>query len=349
MKAVKIIAPDILEMTEVGSRPLRANEVRIAVAATCVCGSDLKNISNPVRLPQTPGHEFSGVIIETSDEAKSNFKISDRVTAFPMMACMKCVECQNERYRDCEYKLSLGFQLPGSFAEEIIVDSRFVVSLKQGISFEQGALVEHLCCGFRLSKEFREHQIPFDSHVLIIGDGPIALADIQGLKLAGYENITLLGKHPLRMDTARKLGASRVFDVLTIDATMRMNLLPLADSLVVATPSDQTIDQILPLLKPQLLIFPQTRITSPKVLRSLKENNSVFGRAFAYDLEDFREVMDLIENGKVLTELLITTHIDLLDLSKNFQNFSKKNKHIKTMIINHKLSEIVNNYKMERA
>jgi threonine dehydrogenase-like Zn-dependent dehydrogenase len=349
MKAVQIVAPDILELTEIAPRPLRDNEVRIAVAATCVCGSDLKNISNPLQVPQTPGHEFSGVIVETYGETKSNFKICDRVTAFPMMACMKCVECQNKRYRDCEHKLSLGFQLPGSFAEEIIVDSRLVVPLAQGISFEQGALVEHLCCGFRLSKEFLGQQIPLDSHVLIIGDGPIALADIQGLKLEGYENITLLGKHPLRMDTARKLGASRVFDVLTINATMEANLLPLVDSLIVATPSDQTIDQVLPLLKPHAVIFPQTRITSPKTLQSLEENESVFGRAFAYNLEDFVAVMDLIESGKVLTELLITTHIDLLELSKNFQTFSQKKSHLKTMIINHKLSEIVNNYETERS
>jgi L-iditol 2-dehydrogenase len=347
MKAIQVVAPDILEMTEIHPRPLCANEVRIAVAATCICGSDMKNISNPIQVPQTPGHEFSGVIVEIYDEAKSNFQISDRVTAFPMMACMKCVECQNKRYRDCEHKLSLGFQLPGSFAEEIIVDSRLVVPLTQGISFEQGALVEHLCCGFRLSKEFRGQKIPLDSHVLIIGDGPIALADIQGLKLEGYNNITLLGKHPLRMEAARKLGASRVFDVLTINATMQTNSLSLVDSLIVAAPSDQTIDEILPLLKPQAVIFPQTRIICPTTLHSLEENESVFGRAFAYNLEDFMEVMNLIESGKVLTELLITSRTDLLKLSKNFQIFSQKKSHLKTMIINHKLSKIVNNYKMQ--
>ena len=65
MKALQIVAPDKLKMTDIISRPLRVNELRIAIVATCVCGSDLKNLSNPIQVPQTPGQEFTGVIVET--------------------------------------------------------------------------------------------------------------------------------------------------------------------------------------------------------------------------------------------------------------------------------------------
>ena len=345
MKAIQIVAPDRLALTEIPSRPLRAWEARIVVASTCICGSDLKNIHAPVLVPQVPGHEFSGVIVEVSPETQGTLRVGDRVTAFPMMACMQCADCCDGRLRDCAHKLSLGFQLPGAFAEEVIVDSRLVVPLPDELTYDQGALVEHLCCGYRLAKECVKHNLPADSHIVIIGDGPIALADLQAMGLSGYRNITLIGKHRLRMDMALELGASRILAASEIVTSMENKYLAPVDACIMAAPAEQSLEQLLPLLKSHALVFPQTRIKSAAILRHLNDVGIGLGRAFAYELGDFGKVMELVKKGTLHTSTLITNRIDLLDLAEQLPTIRQNYNRAKTVAVNHRLEEIVENYR----
>lgn len=345
MKAIQVVAPGRLELMELPSRLLKAWEVRIVVASTCVCGSDLKNIRAPVQVPQVLGHEFSGVVVEASPEAKEKLSFGSRVTAFPMIACLECSDCRCGRFRDCARKLSLGFQLPGSFAEEVIVDSRLVVPLADGLTYEQGALVEHLCCGYRVAKEIVSHQVPGDAHIVLIGDGPIALADLQALSLFGYRNITLIGKHSLRMAVAKKLGANRVLALSEVGAAVENRSLAAVDVCVMSASAEQTLQHLLLLLMPRALVFPQTRIRNATLLRYLEDHGVVFGRAFAYEVGDFYEVIGLIKNGKLLTSFLLTNRVDLLQFVEMFPTILKKHEHLKTVIVNRRLNEIVENYR----
>lgn len=345
MKAIQLVAPGRLVETELPSRPLRAWEVQVAVACTCVCGSDLKNINTPVMLPQVPGHEFSGVVVARSPEVIDSLDIGCKVTAFPMMACMDCLDCLSGRFRDCADKLSLGFQLPGSFAEEVIVDSRLIVPLPDGLTYEQGALVEHLCCGYRLAKEIIAQKVPVEAHFVIVGDGAIALADVQSLRLFGYRNITLIGKYPLRMDVARKLGVSRVVSSVDFRAIMEKKDISPTDVCIMAAPAEQTLTEMLPLLKPQSLVFPQSRIRSSVVLHYLEDHGIGMGRAFAYAFEDFPEVMSLIKNGTLDTDSLVTNRFNLSQFVENFSAVQQKEKYLKTVIINERLDEIIEKYR----
>ena len=92
MKAIIIDKPGVIKLKELPKYPLKKYEVRVKVKCTCICGSDIKIISNPIIEQQIPGHEFSGFIEKTSKEV-NGFKRGDRVTAFPMISCLNCVEC----------------------------------------------------------------------------------------------------------------------------------------------------------------------------------------------------------------------------------------------------------------
>ena len=337
MKAIEITAPSELALKEYDSRSLKDNEIRIEVAFCGVCGSDLKNITAPVRIPQIPGHEFSGRVIEAAIGMRDKFQIGDRVTAFPMIACMKCSQCQKHVYRDCPYKQSLGFQLPGAFAEEVILDGNFAVKLLEGISYEQGALVEHLCCGYRLVKEITPQKLPSkDIHILIIGDGPIALADLQNIKAASFSNISLIGKHENRKKMAKKLGASRVVDCAQVNRDKET--LQSVDICILAAPAEEILMHIIPLIKPSGIFYPQTRIKSHKIMNLLKTFHVTTGRAFAYFLDDFEAVMTLIVNGTIQTDPLVTERVPLLKVADVFENFYKKENNIKILIQNENLS-----------
>ncbi len=326
MKALQLVAPGNLALRDVLSRPLESHEVRVKVAISCVCGSDLKNSNNPIVLPQVPGHEFSGRITEIGPGSLGKLALGDRITAFPMFGCMTCAACRAGHFRDCENKLSLGFHIPGSFAEEIVIDERFAVKIPPALSDEQGALVEHLCCGYRLAREIEARVPERNAHIVIIGDGPIAMADVQALRLHGYGDLTLLGKHASRLRMGLDLGARRT-------ALRWENSAEPVDICIFAAPAEETFEALLPSIKSGGVVFPQTKITNPRSIAAMQERAISSGRAFAYEMSDFQDVMDLIEEGRIRTAGLITTRIPLSDVPQRFAEFFNKERHFKIAII----------------
>lgn len=329
MLAVVISSASRLELKSMEARPLKKYELRIKVAVSAVCGSDLKIINRPFRPGlQIPGHEFSGKVIESYD-GKS--LLGERVTAFPMFSCLRCDSCDQREYRDCKSKPSLGFDLQGTYAEEVIVDARFTIRLHDKINYEQGALIEHLCCGFRLAKEV-EKLVHVNSRILILGDGPMALADLQFLKLLGYHDITLVGKHQERMDFAMGLGAKQVMSFEMFVKTYQKSK-QLFDAFIFTVSDNATIDHLSHCLKNKVIVFPQARISDEYMARLVAEKDAKFGRAFAYHINDFAEVMDLIVSGEIKANELISARINLTEVEKLTPLIFAKNK-IKTLIVN---------------
>jgi len=345
MKVVQIVRPGKIELANLEPRLLKPGEVRIAVAAVAICGSDLKVIDAPITIPLVPGHEFSGVIIEVSTGSKDCLHFGDKVTVYPMISCMACDYCLKNKFRDCESKLSLGFQLPGAFSDEIVVDSRFVIHLMDGLTYEQGALVEHLCCGYRLAMEIVSYQLPLDSHIVLIGDGPIALADLQILRLFNYSNITVIGKYSLRLELAQKLGANQIINFKDRALTNIISNSSIVDICVFAAPADDTLTKIIPFIRPQGILFPQTRIRGSSTLELLENSNISSGRAFAYEFDDFNIVMNLIKKGEIRTDILVSQRVTLSEVPRIISNMNGNKLESKTLIINENFEMVVNNYR----
>jgi len=332
MKRAIIEKNSQLKLIEVESRKLKPYELRVKVAVSAVCGSDLKLINQGGKHDNcsfTPGHEFSGKVVESYDGITM---LNQRVTAFPMFSCLKCDACKRCDYRECNNKKSLGYDLHGSFAEEVIIDSRFAVCLNDQISYEEGAMVEHLCCGFRLAKDV-EKLVKFDERVLIIGDGPIALADVKFLKLRGFKNITLIGKHRERMDFADKLGADKVvhYDEFVDCINDQFVENELFDAAILSMSDCSVFQIIINSLGFGVKVFPQARIDEKYTALLEEVKGAVFGRAFAYHIRDFKAVMDLIASGEVKAEDLITSKVCLGDIEDSMSLIFDKSS-IKTIV-----------------
>jgi L-iditol 2-dehydrogenase len=104
MKVLRILNGNKLELVSKNQVALAPWEARLSVVMSLVCGSDLKNIALPSSVDRVPGHEFSGVVTEVSIEARNLLKIGERVSAFPMMPCHLCENCNMQIFRDCEFK-----------------------------------------------------------------------------------------------------------------------------------------------------------------------------------------------------------------------------------------------------
>ena len=67
-----------IELREIPEPIPQANEVKIKMEATGICGTDLYGYS-ALKPPVVLGHETAGVVVEIGEEVK-NIKIGDRVT-----------------------------------------------------------------------------------------------------------------------------------------------------------------------------------------------------------------------------------------------------------------------------
>ena len=100
LAAVKTkVGYDNLELLDVEEPQVYGDRVKIKVAYTGICGSDIhtfKGEYNAKGLPVTLGHEFSGVVVEVGPDVK-NVKIGDRVTSETTFeTCEQCIYCKSK-------------------------------------------------------------------------------------------------------------------------------------------------------------------------------------------------------------------------------------------------------------
>lgn len=204
-------------------------EVRIKVAWTGICGSDLHEyLAGPIfvpvdedhplshdKAPITMGHEYCGTISELG-EGVTGLSVGDRVAIEPIFACGDCAACLEGKYNLCD---SLGFVGlsggHGGFATYSVVPARMVHKMPDDLSMEQGALVEPAAVALhavRLSK------IKAGDKAAVFGAGPIGLLVVESLRVAGASEIHVVEPSEVRRQKALDLGATSVIDPTSSDA-----------------------------------------------------------------------------------------------------------------------------------
>ena len=165
--------------------------VKIKVAYAGICGSDLHiYLGQESGLPQgIHGHEFSGAIAELG-EGVSGFAVRQRVTAeHTASTCGRCAYCKTGRYQLCAQRHSIGFDIPGAFAEYVLVDPQYIHPLPRGVSLKAGALTEPLAC---IIHAVELAEVRPGMPVLVVGPGPMGVLAALTLRAYGCQ-VELLG------------------------------------------------------------------------------------------------------------------------------------------------------------
>jgi len=187
------------------------DEALMRVRRASVCGSDigLYNYSEAyagfATLPMIPGHEFSGEVTQVGSKV-TKFKVGERVFAESILSCGKCKFCLSGRTNICtEFKI-FGIHRNGGFAEYASVPEKHLHLMKEGLTFEQAAIIEPLsvCCH---GLEDIAKVDPADS-VIVLGPGPIGLLAGQVASANGCDNVMVSGidVDTKRLSIARELG-----------------------------------------------------------------------------------------------------------------------------------------------
>ena len=104
VRAVRFHKPGDLRVEDI-PRPgaLLPDQVRIRVRAAGICGSDVHNFRTGMwlaQLPVTPGHEFSGEVVEVGADVLG-FSVGDLVVADSRVPCGRCPHCLAGRANLC--------------------------------------------------------------------------------------------------------------------------------------------------------------------------------------------------------------------------------------------------------
>ena len=196
-------------MPEVG-----LTDVLIKVTQAAICGTDLHMYKwdewsqTHCQPPYIMGHEFVGVVAQVGNGVK-NFQVGERVTAEGHIACGHCRNCRRGMAHVCEHTLSVGITRNGAFAEYVSIPESNVVKINKKISDDFASIMDpfgnatHTALSFPLLGE----------DVLITGAGLIGTMATGICRYAGAKNIVVTDLNDLRLDIAKKMGAT-----LTVNA-----------------------------------------------------------------------------------------------------------------------------------
>lgn len=300
-----------------------SGEVRIAVAYTGLCGTDLHifhgNMDARVSRPLVFGHEMSGVI-ESVGEGVDGWEPGDAVTVMPLLWDGTCPACRAGHSHICQNLVFVGIDSPGSLQELWNVPATLLVRLPDGLSLEHAALAEPVAVAVH---DVRRSELSAGDKAVVIGGGPIGVliatvarnagADVMVIEpepgrraqIAGLGFTTL---DPTTDDQVARVnewtgdaGADVVFEVSGAAAAVRgaTALAKVRGTLVVVAihPTPREIDL-------QRVFWRELRILGARV----------------YERADFETAVELLRDGVIPADALITSTVPLDGIGAAFED-----------------------------
>lgn len=229
MKAlVKSKSEPGLWMQDVPVPEIGINDVLIKIDRTGICGTDLHIYnwdawaSKTIPVPLVVGHEFVGEIVEAGSNV-ADFSPGDMVSGEGHVVCGRCRNCMAGRRHLCADTKGIGVDRPGAFAEFISLPMTNVWHHQASIDPEIAAIFDPFGNAVHSALSFPV----LGEDVLITGAGPIGLMAASIVRHAGARYIVVSELNPLRLELAKKMGASLAIDARhesIVDAQHRLGM-----------------------------------------------------------------------------------------------------------------------------
>jgi L-iditol 2-dehydrogenase len=202
-------------------------ELRLRMAAASLCASDVRVYRGEkyAKPGVIPGHEIAGVVEALGDGASQldmtdrAIREGDRVVVCPVVACGQCRFCIIGRQNRCIARKTLGYDLDGGFAEQLLVPAELVrvghvLSVPKDLPLDIAALTEPAACTLN-SLELCE--VGAGTSLLIIGAGPMGLLHVIMGRALGASPIIVTEPVAERREIATRWGADLVLAPETQD------------------------------------------------------------------------------------------------------------------------------------
>ncbi len=298
-------------------------EVLVEVLASGICGTDVMEWYRIKKAPRILGHEIAGRIVGSKTE---KYKVGQRVFVSHHVPCNKCRYCLAGNHTACD-TLHEGNYDPGGYSEfirvpKINVDSGIYV-LPEAVSYDEGTMIEPLACAIRGQRVIDVK----DGHVvLVLGSGVSGLLNIQLAKLKGAKVIaTDIDEY--RLNKAKEFGADEVMDA-------RQDLNIKADRIIICTGAFQAVEQAFKCIdKSGVILFfaiPGKHIEIP--ILDLWRNEITVTSSYGAAPVDLEASLDLIQNGKINVQDMITHRLPLEEIQEGFRIVSDAKESLKVVL-----------------
>ena len=216
---IVIHAPKDLRVEAVPPVAPGPGEVRVAIEAGGICGSDLHYFNHGgfgtvrIREPMVLGHEIAGTVAEVGPDV-TTVAPGARVAVNPSRPCGRCRYCVEGMRHECldMHFIGSAMRFPhtqGGFRQSLTIRAEQAVPIADGMTMAEAAMAEPLAVCLHAAAQAGSLQ---GRRVLVTGCGPIGALCIAVARHAGAAEIvaTDIADYPLAV--ARKVGATRTIN-----------------------------------------------------------------------------------------------------------------------------------------
>ncbi|HHA1214745.1 alcohol dehydrogenase catalytic domain-containing protein [Enterobacter kobei] len=251
-RAMQIVAPGVLEMTE---RPIPApgpDEVLVRIEACGVCGADLRDAEKAPLAGQSgriPGHEIVGFITRKGNQVPDIWQTGQRVGIGRLGGyCQHCNPCRSGLFQLCENQLTPGLSCDGGYAEYIVMRHTALIAIPSALSAVHAAPI--LCAGTATFNALRNSGARAGDRVAVLGLGGLGHMAVQYARKMGFE-VTVIARGSEKEQAAFELGAHHYINILDENASERLKNDGGVDFIVATAPASEMVSALMSALAPR--------------------------------------------------------------------------------------------------
>ena len=333
-----------LVVDEVPVPALQPGQVLAEVLACGICGSDLHALAHADRMVEMSeltsepggiaprimdpyhdvvmGHEFSARVLEVGDNV-GNCAPGDVVVSLPIVMDAGGI-----------HAVGYSNDYPGGYAEQLVLSDMLTMKVPNGLHPELAALTEPMAVGLHaveMSRVTPRHA------AVVLGCGPVGLAVIAALRLAGVETIVAADYSTARRALALTMGATEAVDPSqegAVDAWRRVDgrrqlivfeavgVPGMLDAAMVDAPRASQIVVVGVCMAPD---------TVRPMIAVGKELNLQF--VLGYDPLQFQTTLNRIADGELDVSPMVTGRVDLDGVAEAFTALGDPEAHAKILVV----------------
>jgi propanol-preferring alcohol dehydrogenase len=237
-------------------------EVLVRLEASGICHSDVHVWKGEMRPAHAPdpfilGHEGVGRVAALGPGV-TGWAVGERI-GVPWLhdTCGTCAECRAGAESFCQNQRAHGFDVPGTFADHVVVKADFAVRLPEGPA---PALAPLLCAGLTAYGALERANLKAGETCAIIGCGGLGLYAVQLAARRGAR-VLAVDTDPGKLDLARQMGAASVVTPDHLPASAQ------AEVTVNFAPTTATWPSMIALTRPLGRIVAAAMVADPVPLR----------------------------------------------------------------------------------
>lgn len=219
-----------LEIRSIPIPELEPGDVLVRVDLAGVCGSDVHRLLGDLPAAGHPvcfGHEAVGTVIEIGgrpiDSSGENLAVGDRVYWCPSTPCDQCEQCRAGVNVFCESMVwpSPADRLGPAGFQEVALLGAHIGRFRLPPDVESEAVIA-MGCGMPTAISGFERLGKVAGTVVILGVGPVGLGSTVMASLSGADQVIVVGDPAIRLQAARRLGATTTIPLSGTTAEERL-------------------------------------------------------------------------------------------------------------------------------